>query len=284
MPELPEVETIRRQLNEVLVGKKILKIEVLRKSSFGGDPEKLTGCEISVIGRKAKVIEIFFKGIDQMVIIHLKMTGQLVYLNGGKRIAGGHPTADWVSRLPSPHTRVIFTFTDKSKLFFNDMRVFGWVRMVNQKKYENEIRNTAPDVTEKEFNVEYLASVLSKTGRAVKLVLMDQEKIGGVGNIYANDALFLAQIMPDKKSSSLSHEEIEKLLVAIKEVIEKGIKYGGASAADDKFVNAAGMGGKYQDHFLVYQRGGEKCNVCGGKIEKMRIGGRGTFYCPRCQK
>lgn len=284
MPELPEVETIRRQLSEVLVGKKILNVEVLRKSSFGGDPKKLSGWEIKEVGRKAKVIEMFFKGKEEMVIIHLKMTGQLVYLDGKNRIAGGHPTADWVNKLPSSHTRAIFDFTDGSKLFFNDMRAFGWVRIVNQKKYENEIRKTAPDVTEKEFTLEYLSSILKKTGRAVKLVLLDQEKIGGVGNIYANDALFLARIMPNRKANSLSQEEIEKLLVSTKEVIEKGIKYGGASAADDKFVNIAGLGGKYQDHFLVYQRVGEKCNNCGGKIEKMRIGGRGTFYCSRCQK
>jgi len=282
MPELPEVETIRRQLNEVLVGKKIKRVEVLREKSFGGDPKRLVGWEISRVDRKSKLIEIYFKNREEILIVHLKMTGQLVFVDGEERVVGGHPTADWVSNLPSKHTRVVLNFVDGSKLFFNDLRVFGWMRMVNKEKYEKEMRKTSPDVTEKEFSLEYLTEVLKKSKKAVKLVLMDQEKIGGLGNIYANDALYLAKIMPNRKADSLSSLEIKNLLIAIREVINRGIKYGGASAAN--YVDTKGMGGTYQDHFLVYKRDGQLCDRCKGIIQKMKIGGRGTFYCPRCQK
>ena len=282
MPELPEVETIRRQLNEVLVGKKIERVEVLREKSFGGDPKKLVGWEVSRVDRKSKLIEIYFKNKEEVVIIHLKMTGQLVFVDEEKRVVGGHPTADWVSSLPSKHTRVMLDFVDGSKLFFNDLRVFGWMRVVNKEKYEKEMRKTSPDVTEKEFSLEYLTEVLKKSRKAVKLVLMDQEKIGGLGNIYANEALYLANIMPDREADSLSSLERKKLLIAIREVIGRGIKYGGASAAN--YVDTKGLGGTYQDHFLVYKRGGQLCDRCKGVIQKMKIGGRGTFYCPRCQK
>ena len=281
MPELPEVETIRRQLGEVLVGKKIAKIEVLREKSFGGEAKELVGWVVKKIDRKAKVIEIYFKGKEKVMIVHLKMTGQLVFVDQGKRVVGGHPTADWVKELPSKHTRVEIDFTDGAKLFFNDMRVFGWMRMVDKEKYEKEMRKTAPDVTEKEVSLEYLTSVLKRSGRAVKLVLMDQDKIGGVGNIYANDALYLTKVRPDRKSNSLSAIETKKLLVAVREVINRGIKYGGASAAN--YVDTKGLGGTYQDHFLVYRKDGQKCHNCGSKIEKMKIGGRGTYFCSKCQ-
>lgn len=281
MPELPEVETIRRQLEEVLVGKKIERVEVLRQKSFGGDENMLIGWEIERVDRKSKIIEIYFKNQVELLIVHLKMTGQLVFVGDKKRIVGGHPTADWVNNLPSKHTRVKVSYSDGSKLFFNDMRVFGWMRLVKKQEYENGTRKTSPDVTEKEFSLEYLSDVLKKSGRAIKLVLMDQDKIGGIGNIYANDALYLAKVMPNRKANSLNSKEVENLLAATREVINKGIKYGGASAAN--YVDTRGLGGTYQDHFLVYKNDGQKCKKCGDDIQKMKVGGRGTFYCPKCQ-
>lgn len=279
---MPEVETIRRQLDEKLKGRTIKRVEVLREKSFGGDPKKLAGWQVERVDRKAKIIEIYFKNQKDLLIVHLKMTGQLVFVDEGKRTVGGHPTADWINDLPSKHTRVMVDFRDGARLFFNDMRVFGWIRLVEKQKYENQMRKTAPDVTEKEFSLDYLTNVLKKSGKAVKLVLMDQEKIGGVGNIYANDALYLAKVMPNRKANSLSELETKNLLAAIRDVINKGIKYGGASAAN--YVDTRGLGGTYQDHFLVYKKDGQMCKGCGGKIQKMKIGGRGTFYCPVCQK
>lgn len=284
MPELPEVETIRKGLDKVLPGKKIREVKVLREKSFGGDSEEMRGWIVESVGRKAKVLEMYFKGQEKMLIIHLKMTGQLVFVDREKRVAGGHPSLDWVKDLPSSHSRVVLRFDDGSELFFNDMRVFGWIRMVDKEKYLSETEKQPPDVTSENFTSDYLKGVLSKTKRAVKLVLVDQSKIGGVGNIYCNDALYLARIRPDRPADSLSKKEVVELWKALIEVIERGIKYGGSSAADEKFVDISGEKGEYQKHFLVYERAGEKCKRDKGVIKKIKMGGRGTYYCPECQE
>ncbi len=284
MPELPEVETIRRQLNVELAGKKVRLVQVLRDKSFKGNVNDLSGKIIESVSRKSKVIEINFRKWDQLVIIHLKMTGQLVYLNGDKRLAGGHPTADWVGSLPSNHTRVVWEFSDGSKLFFNDMRVFGWVRIITRDLYEKEVKKKPPDVVDKEFDFNYLKSVLERPKKAIKLVITDQEKIGGMGNIYANDALYTAKINPLRSASSLKDIEIKRLWKAMIEVIEKGIEYGGSSAADEKFVDMLGQKGRYQEHFLVYEREGQLCERDGELIKRVKLGGRSAFYCPKCQK
>lgn len=294
MPELPEVETIVKQLDGVLSGKKILKVEVLRMKTclpagraFG---DMLRGEIVSSVGRKAKMIIISFRNWDKVLIVHLKMTGQLIYLENSKtqgiknskRVVGGHPTPDWINSLPSKHTRIIIDFENGAKLFFNDLRVFGWMRVMTNDEWRMANDKLPPDVIDREFTLEYFNNILMKSGRSIKLVLLDQSKFGGVGNIYANDALYIARIDPRRKAKEIRNKEIKELYVAVKEVINQGIKYGGASV--DKYVDAAGVGGKYQEHFLVYRRNGEKCKRDGGVIRKIKIGGRGTYYCPDCQK
>lgn len=282
MPELPEVETIARQLDKVLSGRKIVGVEILQKKCFGGSGNDLVGMEIGGVGRKAKMIVIGFRNWDKVLIIHLKMTGQLIYVENSRRVVGGHPTPDWVNELPSKHTRVIIDFDNGSKLFFNDLRMFGWMKIMDNGKWRIDKDRMPPDVVDKEFTLAYFSGMLVKSGRSIKLVLLDQGKFGGVGNIYANDALYKAKIDPRRKAKDLSEDEVRELYRAVKEVIEMGIRYGGASV--DKYVDAAGMGGKYQEHFLVYQREGEKCRRDGETIKKIKIGGRGTYYCPGCQK
>lgn len=301
MPELPEVETISRQLKEVLKGRTVFKVEVLRAKSFDGDPKKLRSRKVKDILRKSKVIEILFEGTEEMVIVHLKMTGQLIFVYGDKRtqgiknsrnqdkelalekrIVGGHPTADWVNELPSKHTRVIWYFEDGSKLFFNDMRVFGWMKLVERTQELKNSRYQVPDIIDKNFSLEYFSGILGKSKKPVKLVLLDQDKMGGLGNIYVNDALFLAGIRPERKADTLEKKEVSKLHKAIVEVINLGIKYGGASSSN--YVDVSGLGGSYQDHFLVYKREGQQCLNCNSIIQKIKLGGRGTFFCPGCQK
>ncbi|KKQ34023.1 MAG: Formamidopyrimidine-DNA glycosylase [Candidatus Collierbacteria bacterium GW2011_GWC2_44_18] len=281
MPELPEVETISRQLNESISGCTVSQIEVLRQRSFLGDEKKIIDWKVESVSRKSKVIGIRFSNQTEMVIVHLKMTGQLIFVDGMKRIVGGHPTPDWVNELPSKHTRVIWTFKEGSKLYFNDMRVFGWMKIVSKEKYEKEIRKQSPDIIDQGFTDKYLFDILKKTKKAIKLVLLDQEKMGGLGNIYVNDALFLAGIRPDRKADSLSWEETRQLHKAVVRVILDGIKYGGASASN--YVHVSGLGGTYQDHFQVYKKDGQKCPKCGEIIKKIKLGGRGTFFCPNCQ-
>jgi len=304
MPELPEVETIRRQLVKVLVGQKIKKIKVLRKKSLQGDSLKVGGRRIKKVERRAKLLVIALTG-KQYLMIHLKMTGQLVYVvntegselalrdrpdvksglevrnQGEYRIVGGHPSSDWVGKLPSRHTRVIIEL-EKGTLFFNDMRGFGWIKIMGEEEKEIEINKFGPDVNSRQFNFNYLKQVLKNSGRAVKVIILDQHKIGGIGNIYANDGLYLAKINPKKPSNKVKEDEIKRLCKALKVVIKKGIKLGGAS--ERNFIHVDGMGGSYQKHFLIYGRDGKKCRRCKGIIKKEKVGGRGTYYCPRCQK
>lgn len=283
MPELPEVETIKRQLEKVLIREVISDVQVLRPKSFQGCEDDLLKKRISQVLRKAKMIIIKFQDWDKVLMIHLKMTGQLIFVGDGVRLAGGHPTVDWVGNLPSKHTRVIINFKSGSKLFFNDLRVFGWMKILDIDHWTLLIEKLPFDVVDDDFTLEYFKKVMNGSGRMVKLVLLDQAKMGGVGNIYANDALFLAKILPKRKASSLSLKEMKRLFKAVKQVIDEGVKYGGATAADDRFVDIQGFGGKYQEHFRVYERKGEKCGVCGSEIEKINLGGRGTYFCPVCQ-
>jgi len=281
MPELPEVETIARQLRGVLVGKNITKIEVLREKSFVGIPLEVKNKKIVEICRRAKVLQVKFAEFDKSLLIHLKMTGQLVWRKGKNQIAGGHPSEDWVAELPNKHTRVVFDLVDGSKLFFNDLRVFGWVKIIDNGEWIIQKTKMPPDVIDEEFKLEYFKKIL-EANKPIKLLILDQQKIGGMGNIYANDALFDSGIDPRRKANSLNKKDVKKLYNSMKKVIETGIKMGGASAAN--FVHVSGMGGNYQDHFLVYKRENEKCLICGSKIKRIKMGGRGTFYCPDCQK
>lgn len=290
MPELPEVETIARQLDQVLSGREVCDVRVRRSGSFCGDPKLIVGKKIERVSRKAKMIVFYLESFDKVIVGHLKMTGQLVWRNsaswktGEGQVAGGHPTADWVKELPGKHTRVEIEFGDGSVLFFNDLRTFGWLRLVSKSELGKIVNKLPPDVVDGGFSLEHFEKVVSGSSRAIKQIIMDATKIGGVGNIYANDALYLAGINPRLEGRSLDRGQISNLYKAIKEVIGKGIKYGGATASDEKYVNAEGLGGKYQEHFLVYDQSGKVCGKCGSRIEKFKLGGRGTYWCPVCQE
>ena len=303
MPELPEVETIALQLNEVLKGKIVRSVKVYREKNFLGNKEVLIGSEVLKISRRAKTIIFDFENFDEKLIVHLKMTGQLIFLEKikktqklktdktqdfEKRIVGGHPTADWVNELPSKHTRVEIGFEDDSKLFFNDMRAFGWMKIISRTqetlpagRQVKVSRTQVPDVVDEEFSLDYFEGVLKKIKRPIKIVLLDQQLMGGLGNIYVNDALNMAKILPTRRADDLKSGEIKDLRDAIKFVIDLGIKSGGASAAN--YVDTKGLGGTYQNFFLTYKQDGKPCKNCGEKIVKIKLGGRGTFYCPGCQ-
>src|SRR3989338_836178 len=264
MPELPEVETIRRQLDKVLAGQKIKKIVKLHQKSLQGDSLKVAGKKIVAVKRKAKMIWVDLQG-DCSLLVHLKMTGQLIY--NGK---------------PGKHTRIVFELS-RGRLIFNDLRKLGWIKILPKSKIYDLISNLPPDVVDKEFTPNYLRIILARSGRAVKLVLLDQQKMGGVGNIYANEALFLAGIRPTMPSNKLTALQVRNMKLCIQRVINQGIKHGGTTASDESFVNLFGRPGRYQKQLRVYENKG-KCNRCGTKIQKIKLGGRGTYYCPTCQK
>lgn len=282
MPELPEVETVKQRLSEILTGKTISEIEVLREKSFKGNPQQVAGLCIVSISRRAKLLRVRLNNHFNL-LIHLKMTGQLIYTDDGQRIGGGHPTADWVDSLPSSHTRVVIHFEDGSTLFFNDMRVFGWIKVLTDDQVQQEYSRYGPDANSSEFTAKYLKEKLQTRTIAIKQAIMINEILAGVGNIYASEALFLAGIDPQKSAKKISLKEIKSLVVEIKKVIEAGIKHGGTTF-DGKFVDVSGLSGNHQEHLHVYGLEGEKCDNCGSEIKKVKIGGRGTYYCEYCQK
>lgn len=281
MPELPEVETIVRRLREVTVGKTITGVAVLRQKSFIGSPDALIGAKVQDISRRAKIMEFRFDAPTRM-LVHLKMTGQLIYQDAQTRLGGGHPTADWVSELPSKHTRVILSLSDAAQLFFNDMRVFGWLKVVSPAEAELEYRNLGPDIIDVAVTPQYFFEQLQRRGIPIKQALMDNAIAAGVGNIYANDALHLAKIDPFRPAKSLTKAESDELLAAAQAVITSGIERGGATIAHFRHVD--GFAGGYQDVVRTYGKEDEPCPTCGAPIIRKKQGGRSTFYCANCQK
>ena len=289
MPELPEIETVKLQLQKHLVGERIERLEKLHPKSVQGNVELVNGKKIVGIRRFGKMLVIDLDN-DLHLAIHFKMSGQLVLVQSVKRkaerrIVGGHPTSDWVGKLPSKHTRAIFYLKSGDTLYFNDQRIFGWVKIVNSSQLaaDSFIKNLGPepwDLTDKQFH-----ELIARRKKAIKLVIMDQAIISGVGNIYANDGLWEAKIHPRQQAQSLSKEKAKLLRRGLVKVLKAGIKYGGATAADAKYMNLDGLGGHYQEHFRVYDREGEKClRRDGGVIKKIVLGGRGTYFCAVCQK
>lgn len=280
MPELPEVETIALRLKDVVVGRTIEDIQVLRDKSFQGATQRVMGRTITDVSRRAKIIRLHL--IDnENILIHLKMTGQLIFVDGEHRVGGGHPTADWVNELPAKHTRVVLTLSEGATLFFNDMRVFGWLKVMTDDQVAEEFAKLGPDVIADEVTPAFVFAKIQKRSQPIKQVIMDNALMCGLGNIYACDALHLAQIHPLRKANTLSEQEVVALVSASKTVLNLGIKLGGATM--DSYRHIDGFSGNYQEKVRVYGQNGKPCLVCGSEIKKMKLGGRGTFYCEVCQ-
>lgn len=281
MPELPEVETIVRKLAEVLPGQRIETVRVYHPKPFSGEPESLVGVQVEDVSRRAKITRLSLSD-GRNLIIHLKMTGQLIYVDDDVRLGGGHPTADWVSELPSKHTRVELGFEQGRKLFFNDQRLFGWMKVVDNSELAHAYAGLGPDIIDPALTAEYLIAKLKNKSVPIKLAIMDNAIVCGLGNIYACDALNLAQIHPQRPAKSLSAAEVTRLLEASRTTILKGIELGGTTF-DGHYVDVGGFAGQYQSVVRVYGREGKPCLNCGTPIQKIKLGGRGTYFCPNCQ-
>ncbi|MDO5481257.1 MAG: bifunctional DNA-formamidopyrimidine glycosylase/DNA-(apurinic or apyrimidinic site) lyase [Candidatus Saccharibacteria bacterium] len=283
MPELPEVEVIRRGLSERIIGRKVRRVEVLSSKNFIGPEQVLVGKEIIGVRRFGKVLVLdFSEGISMM--IHLRMTGQIVIRGGFHgEFAGGHPSEGFVDELPNKQTRVIFVL-DEGKMFFNDQRKFGFCKVIpTAEVMEDEfIRKLGPEP----WNIsaeDFYKKLQRHQAAPIKAVILDQKIIAGVGNIYADESLFLSGIYPGEKAGNVSFSEAEKLLLAIREVMDKSIESGGSTMKN--YVKADGTRGDYLKLFAnVFRREGESCPRCGEEILKIRIAGRGTHFCPKCQE
>jgi len=280
MPELPEVEVVRLFLDQHLIGKIIANIEILNPKSFIGNPKLVEGQKITKTSRVGKQLSIYL-GNNLILLFHLKMTGQIIL----GEFVFGHPTPkEDKSILPNKSTRLVFNFSNGSKLFFNDQRKFGWVKLVTPDELKDSQKNLGLDILSSKFTPKYFYQQIQNTSRPIKIVLLDQSKFAGIGNIYANDSLFLSKINPLTPSSKLNFNQASLLHHFLIQIMTDSIKAGGSTAKDNKYIHPDGSSGQHQFNFQVYQRAGEPCLVCQTPIKRIKIGGRGTFYCPKCQK
>jgi len=249
MPELPEVETIRRGLQKVIIGRTIDFVEVKDEKPVRG------------------------------LVRNFKMTGQLIYQDGNTEFIGGHEIA---GNNQNKYTRVIFHFKDKSKLYFNDLRKFGYLQLLNEEEKEKVRAQFGPDPTDSSFGAAIFKSRIKNRRASIKAILLNQKLIAGIGNIYADEACFQAKIRPDRPTNSLSSNEIKLLSSAIIKILNRAISVGGTTFRN--YLGSDGKKGNYSDLLCVYGREGQKCPVCGSKILKQKTAGRGTHYCPTCQE
>lgn len=288
MPELPEVETVRAGLSQLLPGKIFAAAKSDNPKSFPNSPADvanfLVGAAVTAVRRRAKVLLIDLSS-DYTLVIHLKMTGQLVFVSPETRFGAGHPNDSLVGELPDKSTRVEFTFRGGSKLFFNDQRKFGWVRLLPTPEVPNIdfMKRVGPEPLEADFTWQVLHSRLQRRkNTTIKAAILDQSVLAGVGNIYADESLWGAKIHPATLVKDVSAAKIKALHQALVDVLRLSIKKGGSS--NHTYVDAEGNKGSYMSFAKVFRREGQACPRCGTTIEKLRVAGRGTHICPHCQK
>jgi len=289
MPELPEVETVRRGLERTIVGKTVQSVTVRVPKLFTNPQHEidrvLVGATVQSVERRAKVLLVHLAN-GWVLAIHLKMTGQVIVIGPQTThsFVGGHPEKAYEQVLPHKHTHVIIGFSDDSTLYFNDLRKFGWLKLVDPTQVDTFIHafHHGPEPLEDQFTLEYFTEGLHKRAITVKQLLLDQSFIAGVGNIYADEALFQAKIVPTRTANTVTKTEATRLFAAIHDVLNAGITYGGTSM--NSYRNVEGTQGGMRQHLKVYGREGKACLVCGTAILRTKIGQRSSHYCPRCQR
>lgn len=305
MPELPEVETVVRELRLQLKNKIIKTVRVLQPKMVAMGPSTLSnrrrpgekvaaefsrilrGQKILGLSRRAKMIIIDLSG-KFTILVHLKMTGQLIYLDRkhlAQKIRLLNTATSPLVTLPARPTHVILEFTDGSKLFYNDYRQFGYLKLVTDKELPQvpELQDYGPEPLDKKFTNQIFAAILAhRANMRVKVFLLDQTLIAGIGNIYSDEILFFAKVRPVRRVKSLTSKEKTQLFQGIKVVLTDALKHHGSSVWE--FVRPNGEWGTYGRSHKVYGRAGEKCLVCGSVIKSIKFNGRTSSYCGFCQK
>lgn len=284
MPELPEVETIKKELELKIKGKTIKNVEVLWKGTLNVSVNKFIAlvkdAKVLGVSRRAKIIVVALSN-GYSLIVHLKMTGQLIYISkisdGGLKAILADPAYKYV--------RLIFFFAGSDALVFNDLRKFGYIKIVPEDKVQELLTGEkfGPEPLGKDFTLEKFEGILKKyPKRRIKQLLMDQTVIAGIGNIYADEICFYAKVMPTRQASSLTDKEIRGIYEGIKKILARAIELRGSSV--ENYVDVSGKRGDYVKELRVYDREGEKCFLCPGKIKRIKLGGRSAHFCPKCQK
>lgn len=284
MPELPEVENLRLGLEKNILGQKVKKVIVRAPKLVSGSGNLrvaskkkaaefirgLAGETILRVERRAKNLIFRFKS-GKILLAHLKMSGQFVYHDGK-------------TRPPGEHTHIIFKLS-RGTLYYNDIRTFGYLLYFpNERAFQESMpfKDVGPEPFSAEFTPEYFRNVLGNKKTNIKALLLGQSAVAGLGNIYADEALFAARIRPTRRASSLREEEVAKLYSAIKKILAKAIQLGGSSV--DTYRRLDGTKGNFAEKHKVYGRAGEKCFRCGNKLVSKKIAGRTTVYCLNCQR
>ncbi len=277
MPELPEVEVVRRDLEREIVGKRIKGVEVDAMRSVRRHHNRkqfitrLEGKKIIGVERRGKYLLCRLEGGD-VLIIHLGMSGQLLRAKTAREARG-------------KHTHVVITFTQGGQLRFVDPRTFGemFVTETDALNKVTELNHLGLDPLETAMSWEHFGQLISQRHTKLKALLMDQKFLAGIGNIYSDEILWGAGLRWDRMSDSLSSQEIRRLYRSMVETLQDAVKYRGSSLADEQYVDLFGRPGDYQSHHNVYARDGEYCRRCRHVIRRERYGGRSTFYCEACQ-
>jgi formamidopyrimidine-DNA glycosylase len=268
MPELPEVETIRRDLTREIVGHTIEKVQIIDPRVLRTPPQdfirRLQGMRIKQVSRRGKALIIHLSS-GEYLIAQVMMTGQLV-----------------VNQARAKHTRLAFKLSKAAELLYNDQRVFGQLRVVSSLDEVKYFRILGPEPFSAGFNDKYIQAYLKKTGRPIKSVLLDHTFVAGVGNIYAAEILFRCKIDPQRQATKIKPREAVCLQKKTREVLKQAINARGSSMRN--YLDAAGKKGSFVRLMRVYAREGRPCLVCGHGIQRIAQGGRSTFYCMKCQK
>jgi len=287
MPELPEVETVRLQLLHKIIGRTIKSVEVFHEKTTSYDrdiSQKLQGKTFADIDRVGKLmIFSFLEETDLFMLAHLKMTGQFFYVGNNKEVVGGgHSMTDADLDLPMKHTRVAFHFTDKTTLYFNDMRLFGYIKLATAAEVKKVKEKFGPEPILETFDVESFSLRLRKRKTSIKAALLDQSFIAGLGNIYVDEAMWRAGVRPTRRADRVTRKEAAALSAAAGDVMRESIAVGGTTF--QYFKDTAGENGNFTDYLKVFGKQGKICERCGVVIKKIRCAGRGTHFCPGCQK
>lgn len=287
MPELPEVETVRAGLQQLLPNRIVESVSFDTPKSFPNAPADvqvfLVDASITQVRRRAKVLMIDLTS-NYSLVIHLKMTGQLVF-RGQENFGAGHPNDSLIGDLPDKSTRVTISFKDGSKLYFNDQRKFGWMRLMPTAEIPNIdfMQRVGPEPLSPDFSAQiFIDRILRRKNSSVKAAILDQTTLAGVGNIYADESLFAAGIHPASLVGAIPKTKLILLHKEIIDVLKLSIEKGGST--DRNYVNAEGKRGSYIDFAKVFRQEDMPCPTCGHVIIKIKVAGRGTHVCTTCQK
>mgnify|MGYP002623634200 CR=1 FL=1 len=289
MPELPEVETVRLQLLNKIAGKRIKGVEVFHMKTVGHDStieDRLLGKTIADIDRIGKLLIFSFaKEANLFLLAHLKMTGQFFFVEQTGEVAtgGGHSMTEAdIAEFPGRHTRVAFYFTDGSVLYFNDLFLFGYNKLADTETVEKAKAGFGPEPIDPEFDVDWFVEALRKKKAVVKAALLDQSFVAGLGNIYVDEALWRVHVRPTRRANKVTKAEAAALAAASGDVMRESIEVGGTTF--QSFKDTGGAYGNFKDFLQVFGKQGTACPRCGTTIKKTRTAGRGTHYCPGCQR